>query len=225
MSPFINTGKIKQWTAKDPLLSQVLQTGWPNELPEGKFKPFVSRKDELSSLDGCILWGSRIVIPPQGRTFTLQELHDTHPGCSKMKSLARNYIWWPHMDAAIEAAVKECLTCQRSRPSPPIATLNPWEWPSQPWSRILLAPFQGFMYLVLVDAHSKWMDVHPMQSITSAKAIEKLRIILTMDYPVRSSLTTVHPLQVRNFRNLCSASYHPATNGLAERAIQTFKKE
>ena len=182
-STSIDAGKIKQWTARDPLLSQVLryvQTGWPNELPDGKYKPFVSRKDELSSLNGCILWGSRIVIPPQGRTFALQELHDTHPGCSKMKSLARNYIWWPHMDAAIEATVKECQTCQQSRPSPPVAPLHPWEWPSQPWSRIHLdfaGPFKGSMYLVLVDAHSKWMDVHPMQSITSAKTIEKLRII------------------------------------------------
>ena len=127
-STSIDVGRIKQWTARDPLLSQVLryvQTGWPNELPDEKYKPFVSRKDELSSLNGCILWGSRIVIPPQGRTFALQELHGTHPGCSKMKSLARNYIWWPHMDAAIEATVKECQTCQQSRPSPPIAPLHP----------------------------------------------------------------------------------------------------
>ena len=33
------------------------------------------------------------------------------------------------------------------------------------------------MFLVLVDAHSKWMDAHLMQSVTSAKTIEKLCII------------------------------------------------
>ena len=38
-------------------------------------------------------------------------------------------------------------------------------------------PFQGSMYLIVIDAHSKWMDVHPMQSITSSCTIEKLRII------------------------------------------------
>ena len=33
------------------------------------------------------------------------------------------------------------------------------------------------MYLVVVDAHSKWMDVILMTSISSAKTIEKLRIV------------------------------------------------
>ena len=37
----------------------------------------------------------------------------------------------------------------------------------------------GHMFLVLVDAHSKWIEVHIMQSITSAKTIEKLRIIFS----------------------------------------------
>ena len=48
------------------------------------------------------------------------------------------------------------------------------------WSCIHLdyaGPFLGSMYLILVDAHSKWIDVHPMQSITAAKTIEKLQII------------------------------------------------
>ena len=156
-STSIDAGRIKQWTARDPLLSQVLryvQTGWPNELPDEKYKPFVSRKDKLSSLNGCILWGSRIVIPPQGRTFALQELHDTHPGCSKMKSLARNYIWWPHMDAAIEATVKECQTCQQSRPSPPIAPLHPWEWPYSPRFRW---PFQR-IYVPCARGRTLQMD-------------------------------------------------------------------
>ena len=43
-----------------------------------------------------------MVIPPQGRELVLQELHETHPGCARMKSLAWNYIWWPKMDSAIE---------------------------------------------------------------------------------------------------------------------------
>ena len=239
-STSINAGSIKEWTAKDPLLSQVLryiQTGWPNHPLGEDFKPFTSRKSELSTLDGCILWGSRVVIPPQGRTLALQELHETHPGCSKMKSLARNYIWWPKMDATIEDTVKQCQTCQESRPSPPSAPLHPWEWPSQPWSRIHLdyaGPFLGSMYLILVDAHSKWMDVHPMQSITSAKTIEKLRIIFANHGLPHKVVTDNGPsftsAEFRDFMtangivHIKSAPYHPSTNGLAERAVQTFKQ-
>ena len=88
-----------------------------------------------------------------------------------MKALGRSYVWWPGMDAEIENLVKSCSTCQESRPSPPA------ERPSEPWSRLHLdytGPFLGHMYLVLVDAHLKWMDVQVMQLITSSQTIEKL---------------------------------------------------
>lgn len=102
-----------------------------------------------------------MVVPPQGRKALLEELHDTHPGISKMKGLARAYLWWPKMDAQIEDMVKTCSICQESRPSPAAAPLHPWELPSQPWSHLHLdfaGPFCDHMFLVLVDAHSKWID-------------------------------------------------------------------
>ena len=42
--------------------------------------PFKRRKDKLFVQDGCIFWGSRVVIPPPGRKLLLQELHETHSG-------------------------------------------------------------------------------------------------------------------------------------------------
>ena len=239
-STSINAGVIRSWTAKDPVLSRVLryiQTGWPDQITDEKFKPFLSRKTEMSAWDGCILWGSRMVIPPQGRELVLQELHETHPGCARMKSLARNYIWWPKMDSAVEDIVKQCQTCQESRPSPPAAPLHPWEWPSEPWSRIHLdfaGPYMGSMFLVLVDAHSKWMDVHLMHSITSAKTIEKLRIIfanhgiprkvVTDNGPTFTSYEFQEFMQKNGIVHVKSAPYHPSSNGLAERAVQTLKR-
>ena len=83
---------------QDPTLSQVqryLSTGWPESSLGDKFKSYWKRKRELSTLDGCILWGARVIVPPQGRKLVLQELHDTHLGANKMKALARSYIWWP----------------------------------------------------------------------------------------------------------------------------------
>ena len=152
---------IKNWTLRGPIYSQVLmymQQGWPNVCSQEGLKPFWNRKTELASLDGCIMWNSRVVIPKQGQQQVLQELHDGHPGISKMKALVRSFMWWSGIDSQIEALVKKCDNCQQIRPSPPVATLHPWSWPARPWSRLHLdsaGPFLNHTFLVLIDAHPK----------------------------------------------------------------------
>jgi len=49
--------------------------------------------------------------------------------------------------------------------------------------------FLGHQYLVVVDALSKWIDVHMMNSITSSKTIEKLRIIFANHWLPRKVVT------------------------------------
>ncbi len=116
---------------------QYVQHGWSNSVDVGaELKPYLMKRSELSTEAGCILWGSRIVVPPQGQRRVLQELHATHPGVIKMKTLARSYVWWPHLDNDIESAVKECSTCQAIRRPDPAAPLHPWEWPSSAWDRV-----------------------------------------------------------------------------------------
>ena len=51
--------------------------------------------------DGCIVWGARVVVPPQGRQAVLQELHEGHLGITKMKALARMHVCWPRIDKEI----------------------------------------------------------------------------------------------------------------------------
>jgi hypothetical protein len=82
-------------------------------------------------VDGCVLWGSRIIIPVKGRKKVLDELelHEAHTGSSKMKALARSYVWWPKMDADIDRVVRECQNCQINRPTPSPTKVNPWERP------------------------------------------------------------------------------------------------
>ena len=98
-------------------------------------------------------------------------------GIARMKGLARSYVWWPSMDAHLEAKVRACAECQASRPPPASAPLHPWEWPQKPWSRLHLdyaGSFLNRMFLVLVDAHSKWLEVIPVSAATSMVTIEKL---------------------------------------------------
>ena len=210
--------------------------GWPDTEP-AEFKPYQSRLKELSTLDGCVLWGARVVVPPQGRAAVLDELHETLPGCTRMKALARSYIWWPKMDRDIEDLVKNCRVCQESRASPPTAPLHPWQWPSQPWSRLHLdfaGPYMGHMYLIIVDAHSKWLKAHIISTITSEKTIETLRSVFAnhglpqMIVTDNGSSFTSHEFKIftqkNGIKHVTSALYHPSSNGQAERAVQTVKQ-
>ena len=47
-------------------------------------RDYYRRPNELSVLAGCILWGSRVIIPSQGRAQLLAELHDGHPAMSRI---------------------------------------------------------------------------------------------------------------------------------------------
>ena len=57
---------IKELTYKDGVLSRVhryIQSGWPASIDEEVMRPFFSKQNELSVLHGCVLWGSRILVP------------------------------------------------------------------------------------------------------------------------------------------------------------------
>ena len=54
-----------------------------------------------------------------------------------------------------------CTACQQVKQAPTAAPLHPWIWPSRPWQRVhvdFAEPFLGSMYLIAVDAHSKWPE-------------------------------------------------------------------
>ena len=161
----VTAQQIAVWTTSDPVLSQVrtwVREGWPNKVTEA-LQPYKRKSTELSIEDDCVVWGTRVIILPAGSAKILAELHEAHPGSARMKGLARGIVWWPGIDTVIEQRVRQCESCQLTRPNPPSAPLHPWEWPKKPWSRVHVdyaGPFLGSMFLVLVDAHSKWMDVY-----------------------------------------------------------------
>ena len=143
------SANIKSWTSRDPLLSKVrkmLLQGWKFTTNEA-LKPFQRRKDELSVQDGCILWGSRVVISPPGRQKIIDELHSAHPGISRMKSLTRSYVWWPGMDEDLETKVKNCRQCQEAQKSLQCRIGNGQFSPGLDCTQIMLDPTKGRCFL------------------------------------------------------------------------------
>jgi transposase InsO family protein len=209
--------------------------GFPAKTDEEPLKPWVLRQSEISLQDGIIMWGNRVAIPPPGRDALLRELHDGHPGIVRMKAVARSMLWWPGMDQDVELMVKKCEPCQKQRPNPPVAPLHPWEFTRRPWSRLHIdhCEYNGKMILVIMDSHTKWLEVCFTSSTSSSSTIRILRNTFSThglpDVIVSDNATGFTSAEFKEFctlngiQHITSAPYHPASNGLAERAVQIVK--
>ena len=177
-----------------------------------------------------------VLIPEKWQAKVLKSLHENHPGITRMKSIARSYFWWSGLDRDIEDLAKSCSMCQALQTTPPAAPLHPWVWPDTPWKRVhvdFVGPFQGKMFFIIVDAHSKWPEVITMSSTTSQHTIEALRSVFSRfglpdqlvsdNGPQFTSEEFAQFLRRNGIRHILSAPYHPSSNGLAERFVQTFK--
>lgn len=239
----VTSEKIRYETQRDPVLSQVLDYVQSGSFPvknsevSDDLKPYMSRKDELSSHQGCVMWGNRVIIPPKLRDTVLNELHSGHMGTVKMKAQARSHFWWPKLDDNIETVCKSCNGCRSERNQAPAAPVHPWAWPGTPWYRIHIdfaGPFKNAMFLIVIDAYSKWPEVFHMRSTTTSSTVQVLRTlfarqgvpreIVSDNGPQFKSDEFKHFMVMNNIRHITSSPFHPRTNGQAERFVQSFKK-
>ncbi|XP_015277826.1 PREDICTED: uncharacterized protein K02A2.6-like [Gekko japonicus] len=141
------------------------------------------------------------------------------------------------MDTAIEEWVQVCNQCQQSRPDPPTAPPQKWESTGKPWSRLHIdfaGPVQGQMFLIIVDAWSKWLEVVHMRSTTSTAVVQALRRLFAThglpDTLVSDNGPQFVSEEFRQFltnngiRQMTAAPFHPASNGQAERMVRTAKE-
>lgn len=219
---------VRKETAKDEQLATIIQRLTSDRTFESEF-----------SIDDNVLFrGQRVVIPRTLQEAVLRELHRTHVGVTKMKQLARRYVYWKRIDKDIERLVRECEACVSIRHSPIKAPLHPWEEPERNWQRIHIdyaGPYQGHQFLVVMDAKSKWAEIETSTSSpTTASTIELLQEMFARHgFPdvLVSDNATIFTSEA--FQEFCKgtgifqkfiAPGHPATNGLAERNVQTLKR-
>ena len=62
----------------------------------------------MSVQDVCVLWGARVVVPPPGREWVIQELREihVHSGIANTKSLSRNCVWWASLNGDLQLKFK-----------------------------------------------------------------------------------------------------------------------
>ena len=134
----VTSTEIRTETLKDKTLVNVLshlQSGkWPDKISDDT-KPYYNKRNELTIEDGVMLWRLRVLVPQQLRNKVLKELHQNHPGISRMKSLSRIHIWFPNIDHEIENIVKSCQSCEKVSNEPNKSQPHPWDWPTHPMDR------------------------------------------------------------------------------------------
>ena len=188
----------------------------------------------------AVLWGQRVIVPQALRESVLKTLHESHIGIVRMKSVARNSVWWPGIDETIEETVKSCEACAKVKDSPPSAPVHQWLWPSKPWSRIHLdfaGPFLGKMFLIIIDARTKWPEVAVMNvgSTTASAVIQALKKTFSQhglpDQMVSDNGPQFVSAELKEFLEQCGIKhtltppYHPSSNGEAERFVRELKSK
>ena len=222
-------------TRKDAHLGEIVQllVGGKNLASYGYKAP----ETNYSLSSNCLIFEHRVVVPPSLRQAILNDLHTAHVGIVRMKGMARSLIYWPGIDTDIERMAKSCAECARHAHAPPKFCEHHWEYPKGPWERIHVdyaGPVAGMMLLIIVDAYSKWMEVKTTGSTTSTATIDILdELFAAYGVPVTVVSDNGRQFVSEEFETFLkrsgvkyhktTAPYHPATNGQAERYVETTK--
>jgi len=136
----------------------------------------------------------------------------------------------------IEKTIRNCKECNRVENNPKPAPVHHWEPTDEDFQRIHIdfaGPFVSHNFLVCVEAHTKWPEVYVMKNITATSTIEKCREIFSRFGIPRMLVDNGRTFIFREFHDFVkanriiyrfTASYHPSTNGAAERFVQTLKQ-
>lgn len=237
----VTLSELRQETKKDIILQKVIKfvnEGWPRKVSDIDIKPYYNCRLQLAYENGCLMRGHKVIIPSRLINKVLTELHSSHLGIVKCKAEARSRFWFPGIDANIEKMVLECEVCSKLRSSPPRAPLESWNQPLYSFQRIhldFLGPINNQMYLVVVDAYSKWVECYDMKNnITTIKLIEKISEVMSR-FGIPETIVTdngtsfvsaefKHFCDLNGIHHLTSPVYHPSSNGQAESYVKIIKK-
>ena len=136
------------------------------------------------------------------------------------------------LDGMVKREVKDCPQCKEVQSLPATQPMQPWSWPTRPWSRLHI-DYAGLlddqMFMIVVDTHSKWLEVIPLKTATVQTTVQRLQTLFP-NFGVSESIVTDNGPQfaATEFQCFCRANgirhaliapYHPASNGLAERRV------
>ena len=232
--------EIRRETANDPELAVVMQTilkGWPSNRVncEPEATEFWNARDQLSTADGIILNGTRVVIPRKMRKTILTKIHEGHMGIEKCRRRAREHVYWPGMNTQITDVLASCSECQKYSRSNTAEPLQPHQIPTRPWQKVGTDLFshEGKNYLVIVDYASGYPELLKMNTTTSNAVIVAMKsvfsrygvpdVVMSDNGPQYSAKEFEDFAKDWDFKHITSSPHYPQSNGMAESAVKSMK--
>ena len=164
-------------------------------------------RDQLSTDEGLLLMGPRIVILSCLHEEYLQRLHQGHLSATKVQQNARPHLYWPGLDTDIADYTRRCQECIR-RSQPPKEPLQAHEVPQEPWERIAMDYFymNGRLYILICDYFSKFPFLFQVKTTSFANLKDHLEELFSVEGipdeimsdngPPLNAKNSVHILQV-----------------------------
>ena len=235
--------RVREETASDPVmmnLYNLIQSGFDtdDDRVSLELKPYFKFRDNLSTIDGVVIYKNRVVIPPRLRSNILENLHSAHQGITMMNARAESSVFWPGITVDISNVRARCFQCDKIAPSqpnaPPATPIRP-EYPFQ----CLCADYcakEGTGYLVTVDRYSGWPVV---QRVGHGEATSKQLITALKNHcgtygipeelssdggPQFESRETNQFLDSYGIHHRVSSVAYPHSNCRAELAVKSIKR-
>ena len=230
--------KLKDSTQRDPILAtmyQLTQQGW---LHQRRHIPRLARRywdfrDELSTDDGMLLKGPRLIIPGELQEEYLSRLHEGHLSASKVQENAKQHMYWTGIDADIEDYTKRCQECiKRSQVAK--EPLSPHDIPEGPWRKLGIDyfTFDGNSYVLICDYFSKFPFLYRAKTSFWSLRDRLIDLFSIEGYPDEIVSDNGPSFQSKEFakflsglgiKHTTSSPGYPHSNGFIERHIQMVK--
>lgn len=218
------------------ILRNFINNGWPNskDIPDG-LHSYYKLRGELSLDNDLVFFNDRLIVPVNLRSSFMKTLHEGHIGTTKMKQIARNLYYWPHIDSHIEEYVRKCYPCQMYQNSNIKEPLLSHNIPRLPWAKLAtdIMDFKAKSYLVVYDYYSKWLDIKHINT-KSARSIINALIDVFSYFGIPGEIVSDHvPFDSREckefakewgFTFVYTSPRYPQANGMAEKGVQIAKK-
>ena len=232
--------KLKETTREDPILVtvyQLTQQGWPHQRSHTlqMARAYWDFRDQLSTDEGLLLMGPRIVIPSCLREEYLERLYQGHLSATKVQQNARQHLYWPGLDADIADYTRRCQECIRWS-QPPKEPLQAHDVPQEPWERIAMDYFymNGRWYILICDYFSKFPFLFQVKTTSFVNLKDHLMELFSVEgIPNEIMSDNGPPFNGKEFssfltglgiRHTTSSPNYPWSNGFIERQIQTMKR-